>query len=126
MVSADDNWVNCSFIHAQLTTVTIRKGEKIANSLVPLLKSGFAEPLFRSGTMSYYAIPRRNHHVRPVFVKKYQYFISYLKYLVAITKTQGERFYSCKQRNEETWLLAGLWKDCLVSVENQGYLGTLF
>lgn len=28
MVSADDNWVNCSFIHAQLTTVTIRKGEK--------------------------------------------------------------------------------------------------
>lgn len=72
MVSADDNWVNCSFIHAQLTTVTIRKGEKIANSLVPLLKSGFAEPLFRSGTMSYHAIhvPRRNHNVRPVFIQK--------------------------------------------------------
>lgn len=71
MVSADDNWVNCSFNHAQLTTVTIRKGEKnLRNSLVPLLKSGFAEPLFRSGTMSYYAIPRRNHHVRPVFIKK--------------------------------------------------------
>lgn len=70
MLSADDNWVNCSFIHAQLTTVTIRKGEKIANSLVPLLKSGFTEPLFRSGTMSYHAIPRRNHHVRPVFIQK--------------------------------------------------------
>lgn len=70
MVSADDNWVNCSFIHAQLTTVTIRKGEKIANSLVPLLQSGFAEPLFRSGTMSYHAIPRRNHNVRPVFIQK--------------------------------------------------------
>lgn len=70
MVSADDNWVNCSFIHAQLRTVTIRKGEKIANSLVPLLQSGFAEPLFRSGTMSYHAIPRRNHNVRPVFIQK--------------------------------------------------------
>lgn len=70
MVSADDNWVNCSFIHAQLRTVKISKGEKIANSLVPLLKSGFTEQLFRSGTMSYYAIPRRNHHVRPVFIKK--------------------------------------------------------
>lgn len=91
MVSAYDNWVNCSFIHAQLTTVTIRKGEKIANSLVPLLQSGFAEPLFRSGTMSYHAIPRRNHNVRPVFIQKNisTCILFHKNTLLLLQKTQG-------------------------------------
>lgn len=91
MVSADDNWVNCSFIHAQLRTVTIRKGEKIANSLVPLLQSGFAEPLFRSGTMSYHAIPRRNHNVRPVFVKKISVFYFIFKSTLSLLQKPKEK-----------------------------------
>lgn len=91
MVSADDNWVNCSFIHAQLRTVKISKGEKIANSLVPLLKSGFTEQLFRSGTMSYYAIPRRNHHVRPVFIKKISVFYFIFKNTLSLLQKPKEK-----------------------------------
>lgn len=45
MVSADDNWVNCSFIHAQLTTVTIRKGEKNCE-----FASATSEKWFRGAT----------------------------------------------------------------------------
>lgn len=89
MVSADDNWVNCSFIHAQLTTVTIRKGEKNCE-----FASATSEKWFRGATFQkwHYVLPCNTppkHNVRPVFMQKNISILFHKSTLSLLQKTQG-------------------------------------